>query len=92
MLDNLVGHSVLVMCEKYHYHGTLVAVDEKYLQLEDVYIVIETGLKKAGDTYEDAYKFHKPHDRSEASPTPNGAIIVRSKVESVHEAFQTPEE
>lgn len=42
-LASLGGQSVLLMCMNYNYYGTLRGVNDQCVELEDAYIVYETG-------------------------------------------------
>lgn len=42
-LENLLGENVTFFCINYIYTGKLTGINEKYILLEDVKIVYETG-------------------------------------------------
>ena len=49
----LLGENVLLFCMNYFYSGKLVGVNDKFVQLENAFIVYETGELKA-KTFKDA--------------------------------------
>lgn len=42
-LDTFLGEKVLVMCNNYHYSGTLSGVNDIFIKLDNCSIVYETG-------------------------------------------------
>ena len=42
-LDTLLGEKLLVMCNNYHYSGTLSGVNDIFIKLDNCSIVYETG-------------------------------------------------
>lgn len=56
-LESLMGERVLLMCANYFYSGTLVGVNDSFVELEDPAIVYETG-QWAAKTYADEQRLH----------------------------------
>lgn len=51
----LIGENVTLFCMNYIYKGKLVGVNEKFVKLDDAYVVYETG-SFSEPTWKDAQK------------------------------------
>ena len=56
-LEALLGETVLLMCANYFYAGKLVGINKTCVELENPYIVYETGAWD-NKSYGDAQKLH----------------------------------
>ena len=64
-LESLLGEQVWIWCARYIYAGNLVGVNEHDIELNDVFIVYETG-----GLQDSKFK--------DAQPLPSGAFFIRT--------------
>ena len=68
-LELFLGQRVTIMCQMYFYTGRLMVVTDKFVKLEDAYIVYDTG-ELSSDKWERAEKI------------PNDWYVMNSCIES----------
>ena len=59
-LESLLGETITVFCMCYFYTGKLIGVNDKYIKLENPYIVYDTG-DFAEKGWKDAQKLPNKH-------------------------------